>query len=411
MKILLVGGGGREHALARALARDPQVSEIHAVPGNPGIASVATLHDGDPLDGTAMADLASELGVDLVVVGPEAPLVAGVADAIRGEGIACFGPGGEAARIEGSKAFAKEIMAAADIPTAMARICDTADEVENALDAFGPPYIVKDDALAAGKGVVVTRDRETARAHAASCSRVVIEEFLDGPEVSVFAICDGVSVVPMLPAQDFKRLRDGDEGPNTGGMGAYAPLDWLPAGFVDEVVRSVLQPCVDELGRRGSPFIGLLYAGLALTQRGVQVVEFNARFGDPETQPLLELLETPLAGVLMAAAKGRLEVVEQLRWRDAAAVAVVMSASGYPESPRKGDVINGVDAANDLEDVVVLQAGTARSSAGELVTSGGRVLAVTATAATVEEARSLAYSGVDKISFAGAHHRTDIARG
>jgi phosphoribosylamine---glycine ligase len=410
MKVLLIGGGGREHALARALARDEEVTELHAVPGNPGIGSLATLHDGDVLDGTAMADLATELGVDLVVVGPEAPLVAGVADALRNKGFACFGPGAAAARIEGSKAFAKEIMAAADIPTAMARICDTAEEVETALDAFGPPYIVKDDALAAGKGVVVTRDREVARAHAAACSRVVIEEFLDGPEVSVFAICDGVSVMPLMAAQDFKRLRDGDEGPNTGGMGAYAPLDWLPGGFVDEVVGSVVQPCVDELHRRGSPFIGLLYAGLALTERGVQVVEFNARFGDPETQPLLELLQTSLAGVLMAAAKGRLDLVDELRWRDGAAVAVVMSAEGYPESPRKGDVIRGADAADALDGVVVLQAGTALSADGELVTSGGRVLAVTATGVTVEEARRKAYAGVEQISFDGAHHRTDIGR-
>jgi phosphoribosylamine--glycine ligase len=409
MKILLIGGGGREHALARALARDPQVTELHAVPGNPGIASIATLHEGDAVDTTAMAELAAEIGVDLVVVGPEAPLVAGVADAIRGKRIPCFGPDAAAARIEGSKAFAKEIMAAAEIPTAMARICDTAEEVATALDAFGPPYVVKDDALAAGKGVVVTRDREAARAHAASCSRVVIEEFLDGPEVSLLAICDGISVLPMLPAQDFKRLRDGDEGPNTGGMGAYTPLEWLPADFVDEVVGSVLQPCVDELHRRGTPFVGLLYAGLALTTRGVRVVEFNARFGDPETQPLLELLETPLAGVLMSAAKGRLDVVDGLRWSDRSAVGVVMSSAGYPESPRKGDVIDGVAAADALDDVVVFHAGTAYSADESLVTAGGRVLAVTATGASVAEARARAYAGVELISFAGAHHRTDIA--
>jgi len=409
VKVLVIGGGGREHALARALARDLQVSELHAVPGNPGIASVATLHAGDVVDGTAMADLASELDVDLVVVGPEAPLVAGVADAVRGKGIACFGPDADAAAIEGSKAFAKEIMAAADIPTAMARICDTAAEVEQALDAFGPPYVVKDDALAAGKGVVVTTNRETARAHAASCRRVVIEEFLDGPEVSLFAICDGVSVLPMLPAQDFKRLLDGDDGPNTGGMGAYAPLAWLPEGFVHNVVETVLQPCVDELRRRGSPFNGLLYAGLAVTERGVQVVEFNARFGDPETQPLLELLETPLAGVLMAAAEGRLDRLDALRWKAGATVAVVLAAEGYPESPRKGDVIHGLDAAAELDGVTVVHAGTAVNDVGDVETSGGRVLAVTATAASVGEARDLAYSGVDRISFDGAHWRTDIA--
>jgi len=409
MKILLIGGGGREHALARALARDPEVSELHAAPGNPGIAELAELHAGDMLDGTAMADLASTLGVDLVVVGPEAPLVAGVADAVRSKGIACFGPGAGAARIEGSKAFAKEIMAASDVPTAMARVCDTPAEAEDALDAFGPPYVVKDDSLAAGKGVVVTRDREAALAHAASCDRVVIEEFLDGPEVSLFAVCDGVSVLPMLPAQDFKRLRDGEEGPNTAGMGAYAPLDWLPAGFVYQVVSSVVQPCVDELNRRGTPVVGLLYAGLALGERGVRVVEFNARFGDPETEPLLELLETPLAAVLMSAAKGRLDRVGPLRWRTGAAVTVVMSAAGYPDSPRKGDVIGGLEAAGELEGVVVFQAGTALSAEGELITAGGRVLAVTAAAGSVEEARGLAYRGVDRISFDGAHRRTDIA--
>lgn len=424
MRILLVGGGGREHALARALARDPQVTELHAVPGNPGIGAVATLHEGDVLDGTAMAALAAELHVDLVIVGPEAPLVAGVADAVRSKGIACFGPGAAAARVEGSKAFAKEVMAAAGIPTAMARVCDTVDEADAALDAFGPPYVVKDDALAAGKGVVVTADREVALAHAAGCGRVVIEEFLDGPEVSLFAICDGVSVVPMVPAQDFKRLRDGDEGPNTGGMGAYAPLSWLPEGFVDQVVGSVLQPCVDELRRRGSPFVGLLYAGLALTQRGVRVVEFNARFGDPETQPLLELLDTPLAGVLMAAANGRLGAVGDLRWRSGAAVAVVMAADGYPESPRQGDVITGIEraeeigdvirgvaAAEELDDVLVLQAGTASTPDGAIVTSGGRVLAVTATGVSVAEARERAYAGVSRISFDGAQWRTDIAGG
>jgi phosphoribosylamine---glycine ligase len=409
MQVLLVGGGGREHALARALSRDPEVTAVHAVPGNPGIAQLATLHEGNPLDGPAVAALAGQLGVDLVVVGPEAPLVAGVADAVRSKGIPCFGPDAAAARIEGSKAFAKEIMAAADIPTAMARICDTAEQAAAALDAFGPPYVVKDDALAAGKGVVVTRDRDVALAHAAGCERVVIEEFLDGPEVSVFAICDGVTVLPLLPAQDFKRLRDGDEGPNTGGMGAYAPLDWLPAGFVDAVTATVVQPCIDELRRRGSPFVGLLYAGLAFGVRGARVVEFNARFGDPETQPLLELLETPLAGVLMAAAKGRLDRIEALRWKPSAAVAVVMSADGYPESPRKGEVIAGLDGAEQLDDVVVFQAGTALSEAGEVVTAGGRVLAVTATGPTVEQARAAAYSGVERISFSGAHYRTDIA--
>jgi phosphoribosylamine---glycine ligase len=410
MKVLLVGGGGREHALARALRRDPDVTELHAVPGNPGIGTLATLHDGDVLDGTAIADLASGLGVDLVVVGPEAPLVAGVADAVRDKGIACFGPGSQAAAIEGSKAFAKDVMAAAGIPTAMAHVCDNPSEVELALDAFGPPYVVKDDALAAGKGVVVTSDRDVARRHAASCRRVVIEEYLDGPEVTLFGICDGTSVLPMLTAQDFKRLRDGGEGPNTGGMGAFTPLPDLAPGFADEMVERVLQPCIDELAHRGTPFVGLLYAGFCLTGRGVQVVEFNARFGDPETQPILELLTSPLGHVLHAAAVGRLDRVDGLRWKPGAAVAVVMSADGYPESPRKGDVISGIDDADALDGVTVLQAGTATRPGGELVTAGGRVLAVTATGPSVAEARALAYEGVSLISFEGAHYRTDIAR-
>ena len=295
MKTLVIGTGGREHALARALSRDPHVTEVHAAPGNPGIAAVATLHDVDPMNGADVAALAEKLGVDLVVVGPEAPLVAGVADAVTERGIACFGPSAAAAQLEGSKAFAKDVMAAAGVPTAAARLCTTPDEAASALDEFGAPYVVKDDGLAAGKGVVVTSDRAAALAHAEGCERVVIEEYLDGPEVSLFAITDGATVYPLQPAQDFKRIHDGDQGPNTGGMGAYTPLPWAPPDLVDEVLATVLQPTVDEMARRGTPFRGLLYVGLALTSRGVRVVEFNARFGDPETQPLLALLESPLS--------------------------------------------------------------------------------------------------------------------
>ncbi|MGZ5366961.1 MAG: phosphoribosylamine--glycine ligase, partial [Aeromicrobium sp.] len=265
MKTLVIGGGGREHALALALSRDPQVDEVHAAPGNPGIAGCATLHEVDPMDGTAVAGLATELGVDLVVIGPEAPLVAGVADAVRAAGIACFGPSGKAAQIEGSKAFAKQVMATAEVPTALAHVCDTIEEVEAALDAFGAPYVVKDDGLAAGKGVIVTSDRQAALDHAAGCGRVVIEEFLDGPEVSLFAITDGETVLPLQPAQDFKRAYDDDAGPNTGGMGAYTPLLWAPQDLVADVTRRVLKPTVAEMGRLGTPFSGLLYAGLALT--------------------------------------------------------------------------------------------------------------------------------------------------
>jgi phosphoribosylamine---glycine ligase len=406
----VIGAGGREHALARALARDPGVTEVHAAPGNPGIAAVATLHDVDPLDGPAVAALAASLGVDLVVVGPEAPLVAGVADAVRAAGIAAFGPTAEAARLEGSKAFAKEVMDAAGVPTARAFVCTTPEQAAAALDELGAPYVVKDDGLAAGKGVVVTSDRAEAVTHAASCERVVIEEYLDGPEVSLFAVTDGTVVRPLQPAQDFKRIHDGDQGPNTGGMGAYTPLRWVPVELVDDVLAKVLQPTVDELARRGTPFAGLLYAGLALTSRGMRVVEFNARFGDPETQPLLALLESPLGELLMAAATGRLASVPAPVFVDGAAVAVVLASRGYPVTSSSGDVITGIEAAEALAGVHVIHAGTALRD-GALVTAGGRVLAVVGTGTDLAAARAAAYAGVAEISFDGAQHRSDIAAG
>jgi phosphoribosylamine--glycine ligase len=413
MRVLVLGAGGREHALALALSRDPGVVEVHAAPGNPGIAALVgedRLHPVDQLDGTAVAGLARDLAVDLVVVGPEAPLVAGVADVVRAAGISCFGPSREAAVLEGSKAFAKDVMAAAEVPTAMAHVCTDAAQAAAALDAFGPPYVVKDDGLAAGKGVVVTEDRAEALAHAAACGRVVIEEFLDGPEVSLFAITDGTTVLPMLPAQDFKRALDGGKGPNTGGMGAYTPLPWAPADLVEEVTARVLRPTVEEMARRGTPFAGLLYAGLALTARGTRVVEFNARFGDPETQPLLALLTSPLGAVLKAAADGRLAEVGPLTWREGAAVAVVVAAADYPDAPRTGDTVEGVEDAEALEGVDVIHAGTRRDDS-RLVTAGGRVLAVTATGEDLAAARTRAYEGVARIRIAGAHHRTDIAAG
>jgi phosphoribosylamine--glycine ligase len=411
VKALVIGTGGREHALVLALSRDPGVDEVHAAPGNPGMATAATLHDVDPMSGDAVAALAREIGADLVVVGPEAPLVAGVADAVSAAGIACFGPSREAARLEGSKAFAKDVMNAAGVPTAQARLCSTPDEVAAALDAFGPPYVVKDDGLAAGKGVVVTTDRDAALAHAASCGEVVVEEYLDGPEVSLFALCDGTTAVPMRPAQDFKRIFDGDQGPNTGGMGAYTPLPWAPADLVDDVTRTVLQPTVDEMARRGTPFRGLLYAGLALTSRGIRVVEFNARFGDPETQPLLALLDSPLSPLLLACATGNLADVPPPAWRDAGAVAVVMASKGYPESSSSGDVIVGTETLDREPDVDVFHAGTARDADGRLVTAGGRVLAVVAVGTDVADARAKAYEGVASISFPGAQYRHDIAAG
>lgn len=411
MKVLVIGGGAREHALCRSLSLDPDVTALYCAPGNAGIAEVAELHPVDQLDGGAVAELATRLEAGLVVVGPEAPLVAGVADAVRAEGIPCFGPSGEAAQLEGSKAFAKDVMAAAGVPTARAYVCTTPEEIDEALDAFGAPYVVKDDGLAAGKGVVVTSDLAAAREHALACGRVVIEEFLDGPEVSLFAVTDGTTVVPLRPAQDFKRALDGDEGPNTGGMGAYSPLPWADPKLVDEVLQSVLQPTVDELRRRGTPFSGLLYAGLAITSRGVRVIEFNARFGDPETQVVLARLKTPLAGLLLASANGTLDTLPPLHWRDDAAVTVVVASHNYPGTPRTGDPIEGLAevAAEDAPHAYVLHAGT-RQDGDAVVSAGGRVLSVTATGKDLAQARERAYRAVARIRLDGSQHRTDIAR-
>jgi phosphoribosylamine--glycine ligase len=415
VKVLVIGTGGREHALVWALSQDPHVEQVVAAPGNPGIAALQPAYDGqtiacrsvDVSDHDAVVSLAKELGADLVVVGPEAPLVAGLADPLREAGIAVFGPSKAAAQIEGSKAFAKDVMAAASVPTGRAYVCTTPEQAAEAIDAFGPPYVVKDDALAAGKGVVVTSDRAEALAHAADCKQVLIEEFLDGPEVSLFAITDGTTVLPMQPAQDFKRLGDNDEGPNTGGMGAYTPLPWAPEKLVEEITEKVLQPTVDELRRRGTPFSGLLYAGLALTSRGIRVIEFNCRFGDPETQALLPLLKTPLGAVLYAAATGKLEDQEPLSWKSGSAVAVVVAAKKYPANPRRGDLISGIDQA-EAGGVRVFHAGTAIEDS-EVVTAGGRVLAVTATGKDLDEARQCAYAGIAQIRIKGSQHRTDIA--
>ncbi len=408
MKVLVIGTGGREHALVLSLGHDPAVSEVHAAPGNPGIGAVATLHDVDPMAGSAVASLASAIGADLVVVGPEAPLVAGVADAVRAAGIACFGPSGAAARLEGSKSFSKDVMATAGVPTAGSHTCTTPDETEAALDAFGAPYVVKDDALAAGKGVVVTTDRDEALAHAARCDRVVVEEFLDGPEFSLFVVCDGTTGRPLLPAQDFKRIFDGGRGPNTGGMGSYAPLTWLPAGIVETVMAQVVAPTLAEMQQRGAPFVGCLYVGLALTAAGPKVIEFNVRFGDPDIQPVLALLESPLGGLLLAAAQGDLSTVPAPTFADGAAVSVVMASAGYPEGSSTGDVVIGTETLAVEGDVDVIHAGTARGDAG-LVTAGGRVLAVRAIGTDVADARAKAYEGVASISFPGAQWRRDIA--
>ncbi|MEV0425059.1 phosphoribosylamine--glycine ligase [Micromonospora sp. NPDC050495] len=403
MRVLLVGSGGREHALALGLAGDPAVQALVAAPGNPGVAAVAELREVDATDPASVAALAVETGADLVVIGPEAPLVAGVADAVRAKGIAVFGPSAQAARLEGSKAFAKDVMTAAGVPTARAYTCDDAESVRRALAEFGAPYVVKNDGLAAGKGVVVTDDPAVAEAHAAECGRVVIEEYLAGPEVSLFVVTDGEAALPLLPAQDFKRAGDGDTGPNTGGMGAYAPLPWAPPGLVDEVMRDVVHPTLAEMRRRGTPFSGLLYVGLAITAAGPRVIEFNARFGDPETQVVLALLNTPLAGLLHAAATGTLAAHPPLRWRDGSAVTVVVAAEGYPAAPRTGDVITGAEQPG------VIHAGTRRDGDGTLRSAGGRVLCATATGPDLAAARQAAYALVSGIELAGSQHRTDIA--
>ena len=440
LTVLVVGSGGREHALARAIAADPGVAAVHVAPGNAGMWHSWPHHPVDLLDGGAVATLAQSIGADLVVIGPDAALVAGVADAVRAVGIACFGPSAAAAQLEGSKQFAKEVMDVAGVPTAASRFCRTAEEVASALDAFGAPYVVKQDSLAAGKGVVVTSDREAALAHAAACFPVVVEEYLDGPEVSLFVITDGTACLPLLPAQDFKRVGDDDTGPNTGGMGAYSPLPWAPEGLVEAVMERVVTPTLAEMSRRGTPFSGCLYVGLAMTSRGMRVVEFNARFGDPETQAVLALLESPLGQVLYAAATGRLAEVGPLSWRDGFAVMVVAAAENYPGTPKAGGSIRGPGLYEPVDNVHVDHAGTALSPfsegnaaegpsdspypegdaaegpvasrrAGEptLVAAGGRVLGVVATAPTLTKARNDAYAALAQLDFPTGFWRTDIA--
>ncbi len=411
MRVLVIGSGAREHALLLGLRKDPQVDYLAVAPGNAGTAAVAEQHDVDVTSADAVTALAEKLAIDLVVIGPEVPLVLGVADAVRAAGIACFGPSKDAARIEGSKAFAKDVMATAGVRTAGCETVDNPAHLDAALDRFGPAagqpaWVVKDDGLAAGKGVVVTADRDAARAHAASLldsgHPVLLESFLDGPEVSLFCLVDGATVVPLLPAQDFKRVGDNDAGPNTGGMGAYSPLPWLPDAVTQAIVTDVVEPVAAELVRRGCPFSGLLYAGLAITSKGPAVVEFNCRFGDPETQAVLALLESPLGQLLHATATGTLADFGPLKWHDGYAVTVVLAAENYPGRPRVGDVIAGSDHDG------VLHAGTSRRDDGAVVSSGGRVLSVVGTGADLPAARSAAYGVLSSVRLPGSHFRSDI---
>jgi phosphoribosylamine--glycine ligase len=404
MKILLVGSGGREHALALGLKADKKCSELHVAPGNPGIAEIAITHPLTITDNQAILSLAQSLGVDLVVIGPEVPLVNGAADVLRAAGIATFGPSKAAAALEGSKDFAKGVMRDAGVPTARSFTCTTEGEINSALDAFGAPYVVKDDGLAGGKGVVVTDDRAAAIAHALSCNRVVIEEFLDGPEISLFGISDGRNILAMEPAQDFKRAYDNDQGPNTGGMGAYSPLSWAPEDIIEQTYEKVLAPVIAEMAARGTPFIGLLYAGLALTKNGIKVIEFNARFGDPETQVLIPRLLTPLADLLYKAATNSLDDTV-LHWNESSAVTVVLAAQGYPQAPSLGAPI-AMTSSN--ESTIIFHAGTQEKD-GSLVSSGGRVMTVTGIGSDLESARHRAYQQISTIGLEGSFYRSDIA--
>jgi phosphoribosylamine--glycine ligase len=412
VRVLVIGSGAREHAMLLALRNDPDVESLAIAPGNAGTAAIADQHEVDITSGDEVVALAQKIGADFVVIGPEVPLVLGVADAVRAAGIACFGPTKEAARIEGSKAFAKEVMSSAGVRTAKSEIVDNPAHLDAALDRFGPgageaAWVVKDDGLAAGKGVVVTKDRDAARSHAAGLldagHPVLLESFLDGPEVSLFCVVDGETVAPLLPAQDFKRVGDGDTGPNTGGMGAYSPVPWLPDDVTEAIVNDIVKPVAAELVRRNSSFSGLLYAGLAITSNGPAVVEFNCRFGDPETQSVLALLEWPLGQLLHAAATGRLAEQPVLDWRDGAAVTVVLAAENYPGRPRVGDVITGAEADG------VLHAGTARRDDGSVVSSGGRVLSIVGLGSDLASARENAYALIKSIKLPGSHFRSDIA--
>ena len=410
VRILVLGSGAREHAIVLALLRDAASHEIIAAPGNAGTARIAENVALDPANPSVVAKFAADQDVDLVVVGPEAPLVAGVADRLRKEGIPVFGPHKAAAALEGSKSFAKYIMSRAGVPTGAWEQVSSVEELEKALDTVGSPYVVKADGLAAGKGVLVTEDRDAAIAHATHYLQdgtVLLEEYLAGPEVSLFFLSDGQRVIPLSPAQDYKRAKDGDEGPNTGGMGAYSPVPWLPKNFIDEVTQLIAQPTIDEMAANNTPFVGLLYCGLVMTDEGVKVIEFNARFGDPETQSVLARLKSDLAPLLLAAATEALDPETDVSFSDSAAITVVLASEGYPENPQTGRVLSGLDDAEAIDGVHIAHAATAQTDAG-LIATGGRVLSVVAVAGTFAAARSAAYEALEKISLDGSHYRKDI---
>jgi phosphoribosylamine--glycine ligase len=408
VRILVLGSGAREHAIVKALLSENADHDITAAPGNAGISLEVPVVALDPTNGDVVTQYALDNAIDLVVIGPEAPLVAGVADKLRTRGIPVFGPSKAAAALEGSKTFAKRIMDEAGVPTGKAVRAGTIAEVIVALDEYGAPYVVKADGLAAGKGVLVTPERNAAIAHAEywlQHGSVLIEEFLAGEEVSLFLLSDGHSVLPLSPAQDYKRVFDHDEGPNTGGMGAYSPLPWLPDGFIDEVIDTIALPTIRQLASEQKPFIGLLYCGLILTKTGVRVIEFNARFGDPETQVVLPRLVTPLSGLLFAAATGGLGSLPRPEFSDDVAVTVVLASEGYPEDPVTGRKVTGLERVSD---VTIDHASTAVSS-GALLATGGRVLSVVALGDSFATARARAYAALDQISLQGSHFRTDIA--
>lgn len=410
MQTLVIGSGAREHAIVRSLRNDPEVSKIYCAPGNAGIAKDAKIFDCAVDDTAKIINFCIETKIDLVIVGPEVALVAGIADELAKENIPCFGPTKAAAMIEGSKAFAKKIMQETNVPSAASFECNTIEEVQSALNNFSSPFVIKDDQLAAGKGVVVTNDISEALNHAKSClnkpnGKVVVEEFLEGKEVSILFISDGKNLISLEPAQDYKRAYDNDQGPNTGGMGAYSPVTWINKDLILQVKQEIAQPVIDYLRNENTPFIGVLYAGLIITNQGPKVIEFNARFGDPETQVILARLKTPITKLFLSAVNGTLDQLPKLDWATDSAVVVIRAAKGYPESPITGDEIK---LPEDEINAYILHAGT-KEEAKKILSNGGRVLAIVGKGQDLPTARASAYNLNSKISYQNSYFRSDIA--